>query len=472
MTAWTRARPHAHPLTLIALGVALAWPAFAQPPETSSISASEWFSNTGEASDAPPATGDGRTLQDFFSAAMEHSPSLRIAEERANIGSAQRRAAVGRLLPQVSANASISDNRQRAAGNLNTYRGERYSMQLRQTLFDWSAFQARREAELTENQFEVEYYAELGTLLTTVAERFFAVLEAEDRLASNAAELRAVENQLEQVQRMHNLRMVPITELYDAQARHAIINAEQLNLRSELVLAREALRATSGLSVGPLYQLTAEAPLPTLEGDLDEWLEQAQRNNRMISARELAVEAAERRVSQRRGAYMPQVSISAQQQQSTLGFDNMPMNRTDTTFLSIDVNVPLYAGGSNRAQVREAMSQQNIARNELRQLQLDVGEQTRMLYLRMQANEMRISAGERVVDSTRIAAESRQRSFELGDTTSVEVLDAIRDQFSAIRELQGLRYEQIRLWLALRREAGTLSADDLLEISAWLRPVN
>ena len=63
------------------------------------------------AQDYDSAGRTGSTLEDFFSAAVEFSPTLSIAEEGLNISSARRRAANGRLLPQVSARASISDNR-------------------------------------------------------------------------------------------------------------------------------------------------------------------------------------------------------------------------------------------------------------------------------------------------------------------------------------------------------------------------
>ena len=54
--------------------------------------------------------------------------------------------------------------------------------------------------------------------------------------------------------------------------------------------------------------------------------------------------------------------------------------------------------------------------------------------------------------------------------TSVDVLNAIRDQYQAERELQRIRYEHINLLLLLKRETGTLSAEDLLEVGAWLTP--
>ena len=54
--------------------------------------------------------------------------------------------------------------------------------------------------------------------------------------------------------------------------------------------------------------------------------------------------------------------------------------------------------------------------------------------------------------------------------TTVDVLEAVRDQFVAERDLQQVRYDYIRLSLYLRRDAGTLSPDDLLDISSRLQP--
>ena len=60
-----------------------------------------------------------------------------------------------------------------------------------------------------------------------------------------------------------------------------------------------------------------------------------------------------------------------------------------------------------------------------------------------------------------------QQGFRLGTVTSVEVLNALRDQFRAQRDLQRTRYDHIRYLLTLKRETGSLSAADMLEISTW-----
>ena len=56
--------------------------------------------------------------------------------------------------------------------------------------------------------------------------------------------------------------------------------------------------------------------------------------------------------------------------------------------------------------------------------------------------------------------------------TSVDVLNALRDQFTAERDLQRTRYEQITYYLFLKRETGVLTAEDMIEVGAWLEPAS
>ena len=412
----------------------------------------------------------GTTLEDFFSAAIEYSPQLKIAEERLNIGSARTSAAKGQLLPQLRANASRSDNRRNALGQEQTFDGERYSITLTQVLFNWQAFSARNEASLLEDQFEAEYFGELAFLLTDVAEKYFDVLLASDALNSIASEFDAVSNQLDQIQSMYDRQLAQITDLYQAQASLAAVEAQQLQLQTELAMRREALRSASGVESGDLYRLSDEANIPPLENSINYWVQQAEENNHQIRAREYAVEAADKRIDQRRGAYMPQVNFIVQRQDSDVGFDNRPQDRTDNTYIGLDVTIPLYAGGSNRAGVREATSQRRIAESELRQVQLKANERVRSAYLLVQSAATMIEAARKLLESTELTSTAMQRGFELGAVTNVDVLNALRDQFRAERDLQRTRYDHVKFLLLLKREAGQLSADDMLEVGGWLEP--
>lgn len=412
----------------------------------------------------------GRTLEDFFTAALNNNPELNIARERWSVMTARKDQTNGQLLPQITANANVSDNARTESGRPElSYTGERYTLQLSQVLFNWSAFAARGQAYALEDQSEAEYYAQVAQLLTEVADAYLGVLQNEDALASIESEFDAMENQVNRIQQLFDLQLARVTDLYDAQARLAAIGAERVTIESELALARENLRAVSGLEAGDLARLPEEITVVPLQDGLDVWLDRTRTNNRLIEARQLALEAADKQVSRQRGAHMPRVSLIVQHQQTNTGFDNIPLpNRTENNYVGIDFSMPIFSGGATRAGVREAQSMRSIAANELRQVELDIIEQTRNAFLLVRAGEARIQAGQALAESTDTSYTAMLEGFELGTVTSVDVLNALRDRFRAERDLQEARYDHIRAGLALRRDAGVLTADDVRGISEML----
>ena len=103
-------------------------------------------------------------------------------------------------------------------------------------------------------------------------------------------------------------------------------------------------------------------------------------------------------------------------------------------------------------------------------MERDTSASVRSAYLQQQSSRLLTEAAERLVASTRLSSEAAQQGFELGTVTNVDVLNALRDQFQAERDLQRARYEQINYLLLLKHEAGTLNAGDLLEISKLMIP--
>ena len=429
---------------------------------------------------APPAFGAeysgpsqlsvGQTLEDFFTAAIDFSPRLRIAAEELNIGRARDDQAQGQLQPQINANANLTSNTRNSFDFLGTpisedFDGERFSISVQQVLFNWQAFAARRRTAKIENQLEADYFYELSFLLTDVAERYLGVLLAQDSLTSIEAEIEAVTNQVNQIQSLFGLQLAQITDLRQAEASLAAVEAERLRLQAESALAQERLRALTGIEIGDISVLSEESRLPRVQNNLEYWIASAERNNQQIKARRFALEASQEGISESRGAYFPRVSFFATRQESNVGFDNRFLGDTDNTYVGVDVTIPLYAGGSNRARESEARSLRNIAEYELRQTELDASANVRSAFLLVQSSALLTEAAERLVQSTRLSSEAAQQGFELGTVTNVDVLNALRDEFNAERDFQRARYEQINYYLLLKREAGTLSSQDLADIS-------
>lgn len=412
----------------------------------------------------------GETLEDFFDAAIDFSPRLQIAEEGLNIARARERQAEGQLQPQINANANLTENTRNSFSQFGIpiseeFDGQRFSISLQQTLFNWQAFAARRRATQIENQLEAEYYYELSMVLTDVAERYLGVLFAQDSVASAVAEVTAVSNQLNQIQSLFSLQLAQITDLRQAEASLTAAQAEQLRMQAELAIAQERLRTITGIEIGELSVLNEETELPEAQNSMQFWVEMAERNNQQIRARRFALEAADEGISETRGAYMPRVNFFATRQESNVGFDNRFLGDTDNTYVGVDVTIPIYAGGANRARESEARAQRNIAESELRQTELEANANVRSTYLQVQSSLLLTEAAERLVESTRLSSQAAQEGFELGTVTNVVVLNALRDQFQAERDFQRARYEQINYLLMLKREAGTLNAGDLLQIS-------
>ena len=65
-------------------------------------------------------------------------------------------------------------------------------------------------------------------------------------------------------------------------------------------------------------------------------------------------------------------------------------------------------------------------------------------------------------------AEATEAGFEVGTRTSVDVLLALRSVFEAQRDYARSRYDYLLDTLRLKRSAGMLSGDDLLQIDDWL----
>ena len=169
---------------------------------------------------------------------------------------------------------------------------------------------------------------------------------------------------------------------------------------------------------------------------------------------------------------MPQVSIVGQLQESNLGFDNALIGQTDISYVGLDVTIPIYAGGRNKAAVSEATSQFHIAESELKQTELQANERVRSAYLQVQSAQKLVDAASKLVESATLSSEAMQQGFNLGVVTSVDVLNALRDQFAAQRDLQRARYDHVKFLLFLKRETGLLSPEDMIEVSSWLELPN
>lgn len=415
------------------------------------------------------------TLFDVYSEALNADPRVKIAQLQVEMGKAQQDSAFGALLPQASAAAQLSKNDVQFDADSEpdqSYDGERYVFQIRQILFNWRALSERAKAEKLVAQREAELLDVMGLLLVDVSQRYFDVLLADGGVKLLEDEIALVKQQLKETEALFDRNLIPITDYLETQARMDSVQTELIEAKNEAALSREELSALTGNQVGDLAPIRADFTPPSLGNVMEYWTELSLDNNPLLDSRREAVRVALEAVQEQKGDHYPTVDLILSAQRSDIGFDNQVSPQRDTEYIGIDINLPIYSGGSTSARVREAWSQYYIAREQEEATRREILKLTRGAWLTTKSNLERIESAALSIKSANKSYEAMSRSLTFGTVKAQDVLAALHLQTRAERDYQEAIYNYLVSWLTLKRESGTLDANDLETLDGWLQEDN
>jgi len=420
-----------------------------------------------------PSAASAKPVDLFFvyATALEKDPRVQIAIQRVKASKARADASLGVLLPQASAYYNLSDNEVDYSSNRfpkEHFDGERYSVQVRQTLFDWAAISSRRRANQLLAQQESELLDTMSMLLVDTARRYFNVLLADNNLGLIQAELELVQQQLRQTDEMYERKLVRVTDLLETQARADKVLTDVIEAENQAALTREALAELTGEHIGDIAPVREDFTLPALENDMEYWVRLATGNNSLLRSKQEAVVAARAGVQERKGGHYPTVGLIFSDQTSDLGFDNQASPKRNTQYIGLDVALPLYAGGATSAGVREAWANYYMAREEEESVRREVLKRTREAWLNTRSSRRRIDAAQASVRSATKSYEAMSKSFTYGTVTAADVLEALHARTRSERDYQTALYEYVVHWLTLKREGGALEGGDLEQVNGRL----
>ncbi len=457
------------------------------------------------------ATAD--SLLEIYEKALLSDPQLREAEANrlaAREGYPQAR---GALLPQISGRANWSDEDSDgsnvfpqvltsdipgvgesgdvviATRNFDgSAKGWNWTLELRQTLFRWDQWVRLKQADKQSVQADVDYLVAEQALITRVAQAYFNVLAAEDTLASEQAAKEAIGRQLEQAQKRFEVGLIAITDVQEAQAAYDQAVAAEILAKRALANQREALREIIGQYPPELAKPGESIPLVTPEPpEENQWVNTALQQNPSVLSSQIATEIAKDNVSLARTGHYPTVDlvlsrteVDIEGDQAT-GLSSEALGATgelgdpfpsdfDTTqdSIGVQIQVPIFSGGTTSSQVREAVYRHRAAREQLQRVTRDTERQTRDAYLGVISEISRVQALKQALESARTALRATEAGYEVGTRTTVDVLDARRALFLAETNYLRSRYDYLLNVLTLKQAAGILAVDDLAEIDQLL----
>lgn len=425
------------------------------------------------AADAPTSATD---LLEIYRLALTSDPQLGAAEaaRRAAYESLpQSRAA---LRPRVSLSADVTGNRLDTeesgftSTGVNHFNSRGYTLSLTQPVYRRDLLVQRRQADLSVKQADAQYTSAEQDLIVRVATRYFDVLGAKDSLEFARAEKTAIARQLEQTQQRFNVGLIAITDVHDAQARYDLAVSQEIEATNGLDTARETLREITGQYFAEIAALGDKLPLVVPQpSDIAQWVNTGLEHNWQLVAAKLGAEIAREDIDRSRSGHYPTLDLVASNTRSITGGGTFGKSDTDTTALSLELNVPIYEGGLVDSQVRQSRYLMDRAVQSLEQVRRSTESQTRQAYLGVQAGISQVKALKQALVSTQTALKASEAGYDVGTRTIVEVLDAQQEVFRARRDYAAARYSYILNILQLKQAAGTLSPDDLTEVNGWLQ---
>lgn len=424
-------------------------------------------------------------LMDVYRLAVENNAELAAAHAAYRARSENVPQARAGLLPQLSAGASNNSSRTtvdtRELGE-QTSKRHTYSYQanLNQPLFRLDRWYQLKTAQADSEQAALELSATEQALVLQSAEVYFSILRSQDSLAASQAEEKAFERQHELASARFDVGLSDKTDVLQAQAAYDNARANRIQTKQHVEDALQALETLTNHPLQTLQGIRHSLPIqPPAPNDAGAWVDRALADNLQLRAMDLALEAAQHDLRTRKAAHAPTLDAVAQYQKGdndSLGFANRGMgsptyNRhAEQTVIGLQLNIPLYTGGATSSRVRQGVYQLHNAEHSKEGLRRQTVQNARNLHRAVNTDVEQVQARKQTILSSQSALEATEVGYEVGTRTMVDVLDAQRQLYAAVRNYNNARYDYILNTLRLQQTAGSLSPDSLQALNEYLYP--
>lgn len=439
---------------------------------------------------AVPAQAEDAAMQnliDIYQNALSQDPSW-AASRSANLA-AQEKLEQGKALyrPTVTLNSDFNESRTSlhreptgsgldARGNPVGGSGRQrfdswsYSLNVTQPLFRRDNFVQYQQSRLVVSQADRQLMLDRQNLMLRVTQAYFDVLLAQDTITLINAQKSAISHQLEQAKANFEVGTATITDVNEAQARFDLTTAEEIAAINQLEIKKRALELIIGKMPHKLAtvreDLNPQIPQPA---DMQAWVELAEQNSLALAIQQHNFQIANREVERMRAGHMPTLDAIARYSDnrnngSASGFAS---DLEDLT-VGLQLEIPIYQGGAVSSRVREAAANLQKAQEDMEVARRQADLETRQAYLDVSSGVVQIRALEQALVSSQSQLDSTSLGYEVGVRTSVDVLNAQQQFYTAKRDLLQARYNYLISTVRLKFASGMLTEADLAEVNQQL----
>ena len=416
-------------------------------------------------------------LMDVYQQALAHDATLasalstnRAAQEIIEQGKALYRPTVN-FNAETNALKSSFHYLSTSSTDRSQFENYRYGVDARQPIFRQQNLiqidQATTQVSIADKQLNVAQQA----LMLRTTQAYFDVLMAQDRIDLIVAQKTAIAGQLAQAQANFDLGTATITDANEAQARYDLVVAQEIAALNEFEIAKHAVQAITGQLPQRLANVKLQLKANEMGLSMATWQELALLNNLNIQIQQDTAKLADQEIARNQAGHLPTLDAVA-------SYTNSYANGTISRFgagnelqvgsIGLQLQIPLYEGGAVSSRVRQAQLNKQRAQDDLtavrRQTELD----TQRAYLNLSSSIAQLKALDQAVISSQSQLDATQLGYQVGVRTSVDVLNAQQQFFSAKRDVAQARYNYLINIIRLKAAAGVVAAADLVDINQQL----
>lgn len=395
------------------------------------------------------------------------------AAARAQFEAGQERVVQARagLLPAIGASANTTwndvDARTSVGSSDGQYNSNGYAVQLTQPLFRWQNWVQYKQGELQTALAGSQYGLARQDLILRAAVAYFDVLNAQDALDALSQLRTAAAEQLEIGKVSFEVGTVTITDVHEAQSRFDLASAQEIAAQNELEVRRQTLAQLIGKEPEALARLRPGVALQRPQPDnIGDWASAAEQGSYAVQAQQLTREIASREVERSHAGHLPTLDLVA-----THGLNHRPstqIERSESTTIGLQLNVPIFQGGAISSQAREAAALKLKADADLEDARRSAALAARQSYLGVTSGMAQVRALEAARVSSTSALDANKLGYEVGVRINIDVLNAQSQLADTLQRLARARYDTLLAQLRLKAAAGTLGEDDVQAINALL----
>ncbi len=424
-----------------------------------------------------------QSLVELFEAAKNYDASYKAARSLHEANQFKAEQARAQLLP--TANLSLSsttaqidsnpDNKTPPASiGLRGYRTHVATLSATQPIYRPANLATYLQSFKLLSQSAVAYQISEQDLLLRVSQSYFDVLASQDSLTFVQAQKAAVSEQLASAKRNFEVGTATITDTREAQARYDLVIAQEIAAENDLRVKKLALDQLVGIqNTRPKPLKPKVEPKPVTPADVEAWVQQTEENHPQILNNKLALEISELEMDKARAGHKPtldlQASYGGTRNDAGTAVTTLGSNVMNTS-LALVMNVPIFAGFASENRIKETISLQDKARNDLDAARRNAAQATRAAYFGLISGKGQVKALEAAETSSQVALDANKLGYTVGVRINIDVLNSQSQLYQTKRDLAKARYDVLVGELKLRQANGTLNAGSLNEVNQLLEP--